>query len=88
MHQHLNNLTYSQAMMQLAKDLNIHFTFGELRGENGAQGRLTELVKENLALIKNEPNFALNFDILARKVYRAVRTGKLNELIIDDNDEF
>lgn len=88
MHQHLNNLTYAQAMVQLAKDLNIPIVFGDSRGDSVAQGRLTELVKENLALIKNEPDFPLNFDTLARKVYRAVRSGNLNELIIDDNDEF
>lgn len=82
MHQALNGMEYKDAVKELAKGLGIKGEYTP-RFEGQRQAELVEAIKANTALLK-EPRYkgkmARNFDIFARKVYQAVKTGKLKPL--------
>lgn len=85
MHQHIRGISYGEAVRDLAKDLNIPLESANFEPKGQKAKELANLVSENMKLVKSADAemIPLDFDILARKIYRAVRTGNLSELDLE-----
>lgn len=85
LHKELNGLKFYEAVEELARDLKIEISkervhFDKKDSRNHA---LADAVIQNLAFIKQpqlKPKIAVNFDIFARRVHQAVKTGSLKPL--------
>lgn len=82
MHQHIRGISYGEAVRDLAKDLNIPLESANFEPKGQKAKELADLVSENMKLVKSADTdmIPLDFDTLARKIYRAVKTGNLSEL--------